>query len=100
MSRYELPLTPETVAARVATDLAIGWDAPLATYFLQLLYVDPDTDEITDVIWIGTNYEECQDVDHIIELASHYSAEARSHRDRLIADRERQGSRPRSPLLG
>lgn len=100
MSRYELPLFPQPIEAGVATNLAIGWDAPLATYFLQLLHIDPATDETTDVIWIGTNYEERQDVDEIIDLASHYSPEARSHRDRLIADRERQGSRPRSPLLG
>ena len=100
MSRYELPLSQATIDARVATSLAIGWDPPLDTYFLQLLHVDEEQDETLDVLWLGTSYQECQDVDRIIEIAGHYSGEAAAHREKLLADRERQGARGRPALFG
>lgn len=82
MSRYELTINPPNT-------LAIGWDRPMNTYFLQLQkesVENPDADPEM-VIWIGGDFDECQNVDHILDVASRYSADAAGYRDRLVADR-------------
>lgn len=95
MSRHVLPLSAAATASNIATELAVGWDPPLATFFLQLLHEDDDGEPIT-VIWIGTAYGECPDVDKIADMAARYS-DAPNVRELLLADQTRQGSRPKQP---
>ena len=88
MSRYALTLTDQARTEHGATSLAIGWDAPMGTYFLQLANDDAPDDQEPVPVWIGGDFGECEDVDAIIAEASRYSAEAANYRDRLIGDRQ------------
>ena len=52
MSRHRLAARPETGA----THAIIGWDRPLATYFVQVLGNVDDEEQI--ILWQGTDYGE------------------------------------------
>lgn len=95
MSRHVLPLSAATTASNIATELAVGWDPPLATFFFQLLHEDDEGEPIS-IIWIGTTYGEVRDVDKVAELAARYS-DATNVRELLLADQAAQGSRAKQP---
>ena len=86
MSRYQLTLTDEARAETGANSLAIGWDAPLNTFFLQLANTDAPDDEEEMIEWIGGDFSECLDVELILGIASTYSTDAATYRDRLVSD--------------
>ncbi|RIA46193.1 hypothetical protein DFR49_0726 [Hephaestia caeni] len=100
MSRYELDPLSEAVADHGALSIAIGWDAPLNTYFAMVLRDGDDVDdEHRDLLWIGTRYGEIADPDAAIEALRPYAVIRNGLAAELTADRLQEGSRPRSPLI-
>lgn len=78
-------------------EIAIGWDRPLATYFLcvtrdPLPGEDADFDRI-DVEWIGTSHGEIMDARHLIERTRVYVIVPEDLAARLESDRQREGAR-------
>lgn len=100
MSRYELEPLSEAVTAHGSLSIAIGWDAPLNTYFAMVLREGDDVDdEHRDLLWIGTRYGEIAHPDAAIEALRPYAMIRDDLAAEITADRLREGSRPRSPLI-
>lgn len=96
MSRHEIDPLAEAAITHGALSVAIGWDAPLNSYFAIVQWEDDDvgdTDRI--LLWIGTRYGEILEPDTVIDAIRPFAAV----RDDLVAtlcgDRVREGSRPR-----
>lgn len=88
MSRYELDPDKVTADRGGAFTLAVGWDRPMGTYFMQLATDPEDRDQEPEILhWIGGDFNECQDVDQLVEAASAYASGAAEYRERLLADR-------------
>lgn len=82
------------------TRLSIGWDAPLATFFLQVWTGEnPDEDAPAD-IWLGAYYGEAPSPDPLIALAGRHVPDlpAILHRQ-LIIDQLGAPAQPRRPGL-
>jgi hypothetical protein len=87
MSRHEL--LPRDDANR-PLDIAIGWDRPLNTYFIQVL--DPTRDEEEpgfEILWKGTAFGEILSVDDAIALVTPWAEIPTDLRALLILDRIR-----------
>ncbi|WP_375383183.1 hypothetical protein [uncultured Sphingomonas sp.] len=53
-----------------ATSVALGWDRPLSTFFVQVFRPDPDEEgEETSFIWTGTARGELSSPAEAIEIA-------------------------------
>ena len=90
MSHYEL--TPQDSRYEVT----IGWDPPLANFFLQVRdreIDDSDADPIT--VWKGADgYATEIDVARVLEEAAKWADVPADLLDRLLSDKEREGTRP------
>ena len=74
----------------------IGWDAPLATYFLSV--ADEDADE--PLIWHGGRYGECPEPRPLLDLARQWSdAVPDALLSQLLADELAEPAKPRRPGL-
>jgi hypothetical protein len=85
MSRHEL--APRDDANR-PLDIAIGWDRPLNTYFVQVL--DPACDEEApgfEILWRGASFDEIPSPDDAIALIAPWADIPADLRATLIADR-------------
>lgn len=68
MSRYDFP------GKGVASSVAIGWDRPLATFFVQVMQPHPRTDgEETTYIWKGAAPGELPTAAAAITVATEYA---------------------------
>jgi hypothetical protein len=78
-------------------EVILGWDPPLANFFLQVrdLEVDEDrSDPIT--VWLGADdYAAEPNVDSVLEEAARWAEIPPDLRGRLLADRASEGVRPR-----
>lgn len=92
MSRHDY----RTDAARVS----IGWDAPLATFFLQVWTGDVDDEDASPDIWLGAFYGEAPQPDPLIAVARRHipNLPATLHRQ-LTVDQLGAPARPRRPGL-
>ncbi|MFJ1757655.1 hypothetical protein [Kitasatospora sp. NPDC088134] len=74
-------------------EVRIGWDAPLATYFLQVLDVPPaDSDEeIIETVWEGGAPHEHPEPELLVALASQYATVPDDLVDTLRADKAADG---------
>ncbi len=92
MSRHDF----ENGTARVS----IGWDAPLATCFLQVRTGEIDDEDATPRIWLGGFYGEALQPDPPIAVARRHIADlpATLHRQ-ITVDRPGAPARPRRPGL-
>jgi hypothetical protein len=87
MSHYDL--LPRD-AADSHLEIAIGWDRPLNTYFVQVL--DPTHDEDVpgfEILWQGTSFGEILSVDEAIALVTPWAQIPPDLRAILILDRIR-----------
>lgn len=85
MSRYDLESRD---IADSHLEIAIGWDRPLATYFVQVL--DPTRDEEDpgfEILWQGTSFGEIPSVDDAIALIAPWIDIPADLRALLILDR-------------
>lgn len=68
MSRHSFP------GKAGATEVAIGWDRPLATFFVQVLAPHPVlADEETTILWQGTAIGELPTAASAIRIAQPYA---------------------------
>jgi hypothetical protein len=87
MSRHELTSRD---AANRHLDIAIGWDRPLNTHFVQVL--DPTRDEEepgSEILWRGTSFGKILLADDAIALAIPWADIPTDLRALLILDRIR-----------
>lgn len=66
MSRHEFQHDPVRVA--------IGWDAPLATFYLQVWTGREADEDDGPAIWLGTAYGEAPDPEPLIAIARQHLA--------------------------
>ena len=79
MSRYYIPGKVER------HDVTVGWDAPMNTYFGQVIDKNDETD--TPKHWVGTRHGEIQSVDRLQKSMEPYAAIPEPTRKNLAADR-------------
>ena len=100
MSRYEPQARAEAVGTHGPLTIAVGWDAPLNTYFAA---GHRDNDNIDDehrvILWIGTSYGEIADPKTVIDAIDPFADVDADLAATLHADRRREGHRPRSPWI-
>jgi hypothetical protein len=87
MSRYDIEADD---AVHNHLDIAIGWDRPLGTYFVQVL--DPTRDEGEDgheILWRGASFTDILAVDDAIALIAPWASIPPDLRALLILDRIR-----------
>jgi hypothetical protein len=93
MSRYTLaPLSP-------SYEISIGWDPPLANFFLQVrdLTIDEDTADPV-IVWLGADdYGTEPAVDPVLLEASRWAVVPQDLRTLLQRDQQCEGLRP--PIL-
>lgn len=100
MSRYELEPLVDAVNIHGDLSIAIGWDAPLNSYFaIVQRQADDVDDEHRDLLWIGTAYGEIAEPASAIDAVRPFAAAPDNLIAVLHADRLREGSRPRSPWI-
>lgn len=88
MSRYEFAGRERGVA------VALGWDPPLATYFLQVSAEGEDE----PLLWRGGRLGECPEPGPLLALARRWSdAVPDDLLARLLADESAEPARPRPP---
>ncbi len=90
MSRYALaPYSPRY-------EVSIGWDPPLANFFLQVR--DRKVDEqMADplIVWLGADgYATEPAVDPVLDEAARWAAVPQDLRTLLLVDQQREGARP------
>lgn len=92
MSRHDFENGP----ARVS----IGWDAPLASFFLQVWTNAEAADDDAPSIWLGAFYGEVRAPDPLLVIARRHVPDlpATLHRQ-LIIDQLAAPARPRRPGL-
>jgi len=87
MSRHELASRDD---ANRHLDIAIGWDRPLNTYFVQVLNPTRDEEEPGfEILWRGTSLGEILAVDDAIALIAPWAEIPADLRAPLILDRIR-----------
>jgi hypothetical protein len=94
MSRHDF----QNGTARVS----IGWDAPLASFFLQVWTGDEQDEDEGPAVWLGASYGEVRTPDPLIGIARRHVPDlpATLHRQ-LIIDQLAAPARPRrSGLIG
>jgi len=100
MSRHELNPLAQPANTHGALSIAIGWDAPLNSYFAIVQREDDDVDDgERDLLWIGARYGEILEPDTVIEAIRPFAAIRDNLAATLGADRLREGSRPRAPWI-
>ncbi|CCW16951.1 hypothetical protein EBBID32_12900 [Sphingobium indicum BiD32] len=100
MSRYEPQARAEVVRAHGPLTIAVGWDAPLNTYFAAVHRNDDDVDdEHREILWIGTTYGEIAEPETVIDAITRFADVDGDLAATLRADRLREGHRPRSPWI-
>ncbi len=77
-------------------EVCIGWDRPLANFFLQVRDLDVHEDEADLVIvWLGADdYATETEVDHVLEEASRWALVPQVLRAQLLLDQQYEGARP------
>ncbi|MBB3589003.1 hypothetical protein [Sphingomonas sp. BK481] len=82
------------------TRLSIGWDAPLASFFLQIWTGDGQDEDEQPSIWLGAFYGEVRAPDPLIVIAHRHIPDlpATLHRQ-LTIDQLGAPARPRRPGL-
>ena len=92
MSRYDFNAA--------GTCLAIGWDGPLATFFL-MVWIDAQQDDSEDdepQLWIGASYGEAPDAEALLTIARRYVAKIPADfAKQLLTDQMRQSPRALAP---
>ena len=87
MSRHELAPRDD---ANDHLDIAIGWDRPLNTYFVQVLNPTRDEEEPGfEILWHGTSFGEILSADDVIALVAPWAEIPADLRALLILDRIR-----------
>lgn len=76
MSRHLLP-SPDGVVP--GAKVVVGWDPPLATYFLQIW--PPDQPEAASV-WLGLTHGRFNDLDDFLEVLAEYGVSV--HEDLMV----------------
>jgi len=67
-------MSRHTFAGRAGTTVAIGWDRPLQTFFVQVTKPDPtDEDETVMVVWSGTDRAELPTAADALAIAASYA---------------------------
>lgn len=100
MSRYEPEAHEQAVAIHGPLTIAIGWDAPLSTYFAAVHRNNEHLDdELREIFWIGTSYGEISEPQTVIDAIAPFTTVDASLTANLHADRLREGHRPRSPWI-
>jgi len=100
MSRYEPQARAEAVGAHGPLTIAVGWDAPLNTYFAAVHRNDDDVDdEHREILWIGTTYGEIAEPETVIDAIIRFADVDGDLAGTLCDDRLREGHRPRSPWI-
>ena len=88
MSRHELEQRDKAIAEG-QLEIAIGWDRPLNTYFVQVL--DPTYDEEDarfEVLWRGNRFGEILSTDEAIAMITPWAIIPADLRAALIADHD------------
>lgn len=83
MSRYNIYSTSDP-----DLDGAIGWDAPMSTFFLQIFKLsnDPECDDVP-VIIMGDKYDEYKSLTQILEVAESFDFTINQHLiNQLLSD--------------
>jgi hypothetical protein len=92
MSRYTIEAHDED------HEIVIGWDAPLANFFLQVK--NRWNDEAQPFVWLGAEgYGTQTDVDLILAEAAKWGPVRPDLRADLLSDQQTQGTQPKNPLL-
>jgi hypothetical protein len=96
MSRYTLePLLPEH-------EIVIGWDRPLANFFLQvrdLTIAEDDDTKDPIIVWLGADdYASEMDVESVLAEARRWAAVPDDLQSRLLCDQRANPAGPPSPL--
>lgn len=80
--------------------VSIGWDAPLATFFLQIWTGNIEDEDAAPTIWLGGFYGEAPQPDPLIAVARRHIPDLPTtlHRQ-LTVDRLGAPARPRRPGL-
>ncbi|AEG48635.1 MULTISPECIES: hypothetical protein [Sphingomonadaceae] len=100
MSRHELDPLAQAASTHGALSIAIGWDAPLNSYFAIVQREDDDVDDDDrDLLWIGTRYGEILEPATVIDVVRPFAAIRDDLAATLGADRFREGSRLRAPWI-
>ncbi|MFB8236207.1 hypothetical protein ACFC58_06605 [Kitasatospora purpeofusca] len=92
--------------APVGRTVTIGWDSPLATYFLQVLDEPPadSEDEVIETVWEGGVPHQHPEPDHLVELAAQYATVPDDLAGTLRFDQEASGpqfaGRPGTHFVG
>lgn len=89
MSHYVLvPRNPRRV-------VSIGWDPPLANFFLQVFDRDAREEEgDPEIVWLGADgYATEGDVNRILAEAEIWSFVPHDMRESLLSDQKREGTR-------
>lgn len=76
--------------------VTIGWDPPLATFFLHVVHADEDD----PLVWRGGRYGECPEPGPLLALARGWSdAVPEDLLAELLAEELAEPARPRRPWL-
>ncbi|MES3093439.1 hypothetical protein O6027_17545 [Sphingomonas aerolata] len=68
-------MSRHTFTGNAGTTVAIGWDRPLATFFVQVLRPHPTMESEDDMVeWQGTEPEELPTAASAIEIAARYAS--------------------------
>ena len=80
--------------------VSIGWDAPLASFFLQVWTGDGKDEDESPAVWLGAFYGEVRAPDLLLVVARRHIPDlpATLHRQ-LIIDQLAAPARPRRPGL-
>ncbi|MFJ5926576.1 hypothetical protein ACIQF6_28635 [Kitasatospora sp. NPDC092948] len=80
-------------AAPEGREVRIGWDAPLATFYLQVLDVPPaDADEdVIETVWQGTVPHEHPEPEPLVDIARRYADVPADLTAKLHADKHAVG---------
>ncbi|MGA5643275.1 hypothetical protein ACPCTN_31615 [Streptomyces cinereoruber] len=102
MSSHTLTPLGGTPAGRT---VRVGWDAPLASYFATV-WDEPDDEaaEADHLVFAGAAPYDISDPTTVLELVTPYAVIPEDLRERLLADRDREGDRfqgrPATELVG
>jgi hypothetical protein len=89
MASHELQTLPDAPAQRT---VRIGWDAPLATYFIQVLDEDEEGETVA-VLWRGTDPHEIPEARTALDLVRPYATVDDGLEEVLIAEAAAEGER-------
>jgi len=68
-------MSRHTFTGNAGTTVAIGWDRPLATFFVQVLRPHPNMKDEDDMVeWQGTEADELPTASSAITIAARYAS--------------------------